>query len=359
MDTKRIETLLDAMGRLGASALHLVPGRVPALRVQRRFVPGDEAVVVAADIEEMLRDMLFADHREQLLRSGQVEVLYVSRSGRRFRAVVTEVEGAHSLVLRPVPDAAPKLEALELPEQVGAFARCRSGLVVVSGFFGAGKSTTLAALVDTLNLDPTRHIVTIEDAIEYLHPNGAALLHQREVGAHVASAASGVHESLAAGVDTLVVSEIRDAATLEAVITAAESGCLVFAGVESGSIVGALTEMALMVSSEQRSRLRTRLSRVLRGVLCQSLLPRSHRAGRVAVVEVLVGNPAARAAIRAGNLQELPTIMQRCRSLGMQTSDIALRGLLGRHLVSQEAALLHATDRDEVLGRTPGSLSVR
>lgn len=356
MDTKRIETLLDAMGRLGASALHLVPGRAPTLRVQRRFVPGDEALVAKADIEEMLRDMLFTDHREQMARCGQVEVLYVSRSGRRFRAMVIEVGDEHSLVLRPVPDAAPKLEALELPEQVAAFARCRSGLVVVSGFFGAGKSTTLAALVDALNVDPTRHIVTIEDSIEYLHPNGAALLYQREVGAHVASVASGVHQALAAGVDTLVVSEIRDAATLEAVITAAESGCLVFAGLEAGSIVGALTEMTLMVTSELRARLRTRLSRCLRGVLCQSLLPRAHRAGRIAVVEVLVGNPAARAAIRAGNLQELAVIMQRCRSLGMQTTDIALRGLLGRHLVTQEAALLHATDRDEVLGRSPGSL---
>ncbi len=355
MDTQRLETLLAAMTRVGASALHLVPGRSPALRVQRRFVAGDEMPVQATDIDELTRDMLFSDHRDRLEHSGHVEVLYVARSGKRYRATVADIGGAGSLVLRPLPEGTPKLDNLELPEQVGSFARGRSGFVPVAGFFGSGKSTTLAALVGVLNQDPTRHIVTIEDTIEFVHENGAALLHQREVGTHVATAAAGIQQAVATGVDAIVVGEIRDGETLDAAITAAESGCLVFGGVEAGSIVGALTELSLMVPVEERPRLRVRLSRVLRGALAQSLLQRSHRAGRVAVVEILVANPAARAAIRNGNLQDLHAIMQRCRGLGMQTSDIALRALLARHLVTQEEALLHATDRDEVLARGPMS----
>ncbi|MCK5941597.1 MAG: Flp pilus assembly complex ATPase component TadA, partial [Planctomycetes bacterium] len=185
MDTKRMDSLLAATSRLGASALHLICGRAPALRVQRRFVEGDDTVVRAEDIEELTRDMLFADHRQQLERLGYVEVLYVSRSGDRYRATIAEAHGERSLVLRPVPSESPRLDTLELPDQLAGFARCRQGFVAVCGFFGAGKSTTLAAIVDACNEDASRHIVSIEDSIQVVHHNGAALLHQREVGTHV------------------------------------------------------------------------------------------------------------------------------------------------------------------------------
>lgn len=353
MEQKRLEDLLAAMTRLGGSALHLVPGRAPALRVQRRFVPGDEVPVRTTDVEELMRDMMFADHREQLARAGHVEVLFVSRSRRRYRATVAEAGGEPSLVLRPVPEAPPQLAALDLPEQVAALARGRGGLVAVAGFFGSGKSTTLAAIVELLNQDPSRHIVTIEDAIQFVHQNGAALLHQREVGHHVATAADGIRQAMASGADVIVVGELREAAALEAAIAAAESGCSVFAGVEAGSIVGAISEMTALVPFDERPRLRTRLSRALRACLAQSLLHRSHRVGRVPVVEVMISNPAVRQVIRRGSLHELPAIMQRCRGLGMQTTDIALRSLLGRHLVTQDEALLHATNRDEVIARAP------
>ena len=359
MDTKRLEDLLAAMTRVGASALHLVPGRAPSLRVQRRFVGGDETTVTPAEVEELLRDMLFSDHREQLARDGHVEVLYVSRSGRRYRASAAEAFGHCSLVLRPVPEVPPRLESLELPEQVAGFARCRSGFVAIAGFFGAGKSTTLAGLVEQLNEDPTRHIVTIEDSIQFVHQNGAALLHQREVGTHVASVAAGVRQAVASGACVLVIGELRCGEALDAAITAAESGCLVFAGVEAGSIQGAITELSALVPLEDRPRLRTRLSRVLRGATAQSLLHRSHKAGRIPVVEVLVGSPAARAIVRKGALGDLQALMQRCRGLGMQTMDISLRSLLARHLVGQDEAMLHATDRDEVLARVPGPAGAR
>jgi len=360
MDQKRLETLLQAMARVGASALHLVPGRAPLLRVQRRLVAGEEDAVRAEDVDELIRDMLFSDHRERLAQCGQVEVLYVARGGCRYRATIAQVEATHSLVLRPVPGSPPRLETLDLPDQLGAFARCRSGLVLVAGFFGSGKSTTLAALVGSLNEDPSRHVVTIEDSIEFIHPHGAALLHQREVGVHVATAADGIRQALALGVDSIVLAELHQSDTLDAAITAVESGCLVICGVEAGSIVGALAELVLQVPVEDRPRLRTRLARVLRGVTAQHLLQRSHRSGRVAVVEVLVANPAARSAIRLGHLQELPGIMQRCRGLGMQTADIALRGLLAAHLITQDEALIHATDRDQLLlARSPAQTAGR
>lgn len=359
MDRQRLEALLAAMDRVGASALHLAPGRPPCLRVQRRLVPGDEGALTAAHVDELIRDMLFADHRERLARRGHVEVLCVSQTGRRYRATVTEVDGEHGLVMRPVPASAPKLDTLDLPEQMGAFTQCRSGLMLVAGGFGSGRSTTLAAVVDSLNQDPSRHIATVEDAIEFVHPPAAALLHQREVGVHAPTFAEGVRQAIALGVDTVVVSSIPDLACLDALLSAAESGCLVFAGVESGSVVGALADLVQLVAPELRARLRTRLARVLRGVAAQALLQRSHRAGRVPVVEILVGNAAAKQAIRLGNFHELPPIMQRCRGLGMQTVDLALRALLAQHLVAHDEAMLHASDRELVLAGARAPLGAR
>ena len=292
MDTARLDALLAATTRLGASALHLVPGRAPSLRVQRRFVAGDETAVEVVDVEELTRDMLFSDHRELLEKQGFVEVLYVSRSGARYRATAALNNGVTSLVLRPLPAESPQLAALEMPDQVGAFTRCRQGLVAVGGFFGSGKSTTLAAIVDACNSDGSRHIVSIEDSIQVVHQNNAALLHQREIGRHVVSAAEGVRQAVAFGADVVVLSEIHDFEVLDAVLTAAESGCLVFAGVEAGSIVGVLVAMASLAAVEDRPQMRTRLAKSLRGVTAQSLLHRSHKGGRVPVVEVLVASAA-------------------------------------------------------------------
>ena len=354
MDTSKLEILLQAMTRVNASALHLVPRRVPALRVQRRFVNADAEPLAEDALAELTRDMLFADHRQQLAERGHVEVLYRARSGRRHRATVADTDGELSLVFRPVPEAPPQLAELEVPEQVAGFTRLRSGFVAVAGFFGSGKTATLAGIVEACNQDGARHVVTIEDAIQFVHSNGAALLHQREVGRHVATAHEGVQQAMALGADTIVVGEVADAATLDAVLSAAESGCLVFGGVEAGSVVGAIARLATMVAPEERPRLRTRLAQVLRGAAAQCLLHRTHKPGRVPVVEVLVASPAVRNAIRSGRVDELQQIMQRCRGLGMQTTDIALRTLLNRHSIAPEEALLHAMEPDQVASRSRG-----
>ncbi len=346
MDNTRLESLLQAMERVAASAIHLVPGRPPCMRVQRRVVELEGDAVSAEQIDEFVRDLLFSDHRDMLAAVGQVEVLYMGGDGRRYRAGVTECAGARTLTMRPLPTEVPTFDELELPDQVASMARHRSGLVLTAGFFGSGKTTTLAAIVNVLNADPSRHIVTIEDAIEFVHAPDAALLHQQEIGAHVTSAIEGIRQAVDMGVDTIVLSEVHDLATLNEVLAAVESGCLVFCGVEAGSVIGALTEIVLGAPLEERARLRTRLARVLRGVTAQYLLPRAHRSGRVAVVEILVGSPAVRNAIRSGNFQELPAVMHRCRGLGMQTGEAALRALQAAHLVSDEDAQLYLQHRD-------------
>lgn len=349
MDDRRLDALLAAAERLSATALHLVPGHAPALRVQRRFVHGDEATVSKADIEEFLRDLLFADHRAALAECGHVEVLYVSRTGARYRAAVTLAGNEPAVVLHPLPANPPQFASLDLPPQVAALAQARCGLVVVAGFAGAGKRTTLGAFIDAMNGDPARHVVSIEERITFVHRPGAAMLHQREVGKHVDSVAAGLREAMAVGADAIVVDRLSDLDALTAAIAAADSGCLVFAGVEAGTVAGALGALAGMAPPAERPTLLAGLARSLRACVAQALLRRAHRQGRVPVAEVLLCNAAAKAAIRSGDFAALAGIMRKCRGLGMQTTDEALRALLDQHVVTADEALLHAQDRDAVL----------
>jgi twitching motility protein PilT len=348
MDNKELEQMLAAMVRAGASSLHLIPGRPPCIRVQRQFVQSEHAAITASDVDELARDLLFEDHRERLRRDGQVEVLYVAHSGRRFRTTVLQQEAGLSLLFRPVPETPPQLRELELPPQMGAFTQYRNGLVLVTGFFGSGKSSTLAALVDRFNQETCKHVVTIEDPIEYLHPQGQALLHQREIGPHVRDYATGVAQATQLGADVVVVAELSDGPTLLAVLDAAEAGCLVFAGFDASSVIGALTEVPMLVPVEERERVRARLGVSLRAVTAQTLLPCAHKHGRVPMVEILISNSAVREAILLGDYRELHSIMNRCRGLGMQTADQALRGLLAHHLITPEEAQQHATSPDQL-----------
>lgn len=346
MDDTKLEANLAAMQRIGAATMHLVSGRPPSVRVQRRVVELDAPAVTAEQIDEFVRDLLFSDHRKVLAARGQVEVLYMGRDGLRYRVSVAECAGARSLTMRSLPTVVPTLQGLELPDQVGALTRYRSGLVLVAGFFGSGKSTTLAALANVVAQDPTRNIVSIEDSIEFVHESTHALVHQQEIGTHVDSAVEAIQQAVAAGADTILLSEFEGHDVLEAVLAACEAGCLVFCGVESGSVVGAISELSLTAPSEERARLRTRMARVLRGVTAQYLVPRAHKSGRIAVVEVLVGSPAVRAAIRKGALQDLIGIMHRYRGIGMQTTRAALYALHAAHLINPEDAQLHAAGRE-------------
>src|SRR5215510_2610735 len=359
MDTKELEQMLGAMTRAGASSLHLIPGQAPCVRVQRKFVQSEHAVVQAAAIDELTRDLLFEDHRARLRRDGQVDVLYVARTGQRFRTTVLRQERGLALLLRPVPENPPQLHELQLPPQIGSFVHYRSGLVLVTGFFGSGKSTTLAALVDRFNHETARHVVTVEDPIEYLHPQGQALLHQREIGPHVTDYETGIRQAMRLGAEVIVLSDLDSGRTLDAVLDAVESGCLVFAGFDASSVVGACMELPLLAAEEDRSRARTRLAAALRAVTAQTLLPCAHQQGRVPMVEILINNSAVRATLRQGNYHELPAIMNRCRGLGMQTSDVALRSLLARHLISPEEAVQHAINRDQVLTRGSAAPNAR
>ncbi len=356
MDRTQLEELLAVLVRSGGTTLHLMANHPPCLRINGALVAADEVPITSQIVEDLARDFLFEEHRLQLDGGQEIELSYSAQSGARFRTTVIPQVTGLSMVFRRLPEKVPTFEELELPELLSSFVSFRTGFVVITGFFGSGKNTTLAAMVDRVNRERPVNIVTLEDPIEYIHQPASALVHQRELGTHVGTVSEGIAHATRQGAEVIAASEIRDCDGLLAALDAAERGRLVLATFTASCVVGAVADLMRMVPSEIRNRVRYRVARSLRAMISQSLIRRRHAHGRVPLLEILVKNEAVAKAIQRGRLDMLPEIMARSRGLGMQTTDIALRILLQRHLISIEEAAYHAVDREWVCAARSGSV---
>jgi twitching motility protein PilT len=345
MDRARLEDLLQEMSRAGATTLHLTAGNPPAMRTQGRLHVFPDQPVTAREIEELSRDLLFEDHRQRLARGEEVELLYLSRAGTRWRTTLMQQSTGLGVVFRRLPSSVPTLADLNLPTLLAALTGFNDGMIVLTGSLGSGKSTTLAAMVDRICHESPRHVITIEDQIEVVHESRKGLVHQREVNRHVASKADGVREAIAHGGDVVVVGDLDDATALHAMLDAVERGCLVLTTMQGGSIVSALSDLVCLCPEPDRSRTLVRLTHALKVMISQTLLQQANGKGRVPLLEILINNPAVSRVLRSGEFHELPAVMERHRGLGMQTVDMGLRNLLARNLITVEEARYHAVDR--------------
>ncbi|MHC5062383.1 MAG: type IV pilus twitching motility protein PilT [Planctomycetota bacterium] len=348
MEKLQLEELLDSLVQSGGSTLHLMAGRAPCLRIEGNLEVADQDRLTAADITELTKDFLFADHRERLERGEEVEVLYSSTSDVRFRTTVIPQSRGLSLVFRRVPHDIPRLEDLGLPALFDDFANLGCGLFLLTGFFGSGKSTAMAALIDRINEQNPVQIVTLEDPIEFIHEQKNGFLHQRELGSHVTGVVEGIRDAYRQSAQVIYVSELDSRETLLAVLEAVERGCLVLAAMHASSVVGALSKLLGAGEDEVDGRLRERFAKCLRVMVSQALLRQSRGPGRVPLLEIMIKNHAVDEAIAAGKYEELPAIMARSKGMGMQTTDMALRQLVDKNLISSEEALFHAADREWV-----------
>jgi twitching motility protein PilT len=351
IDRGRLEELLSGLCRAGGMALHLRPGRPPWIRLEGKLVDVGGDPISVPDLDDLLREFLFADHRLRLDRGEEVEVLFASQGGDRFRTAVLPTEDGTHLVFRRVPDRPPTFAEAGLPEMLVTVADLGTGLCVMTGFHGSGKRSTLAAIVDRINAERPVHLVSIERHIEFVHRAQRALVHQRELGTHVASVAEGIRQAQEQGADVLAVGDLESAADLDAVLGAVERGMLVLCSFEASCVVGAVADLQRLVPADERPRLRHRLAAALRVIVAQTLVRRRHGRGRVPLLEILVRDEAVVRAIRRGRQDLLPELMMRGRGLGMQTVDMALRALLEQHQISADEAAWHASDRDWVLAR--------
>jgi len=330
------------------SDLFLSAGKAPRVRRNGVLSFVDAAPPDAAQILQLLPDEMT---RDEFLRTGSADFAVrweLSGGGRRFRINVFRHRDGVAAALRPIRSRIPPLADLGLPEDILELVSFPSGLVLVTGTSGSGKSTTIAALVDHLNRTRSRHVITLEDPVEYEHREGQSLIHQREIGRDVESFSSGLRAALRENPDVIVLGELRDLDTISAALTAAETGHLVLGTLHSGSASSAVNRVVDVFPGHQQALVRVQLASSLRAVLSQRLVPARGK-GLVPALEKLLVTPAVANGIREGHDHYLRNAMHTGGDEGMVTFERSLANLVKKGTIDRETAIRHALDQQSLL----------
>jgi len=341
-------SLLHLMVDTNASDLHLKAGSPPVLRINGELQPQDLPAPSAADLESILGEIASEEQRARFDSDKELDFSCTTEGIGRFRVNAALQRGSITLAFRLVKEQIPSLEDLRLPEVCGRLALKPRGLVLVTGPTGCGKSTTLAAMIDHLNSSKRRHVVSIEDPIEYVHTNKLCIISQRELGADTLSYGAALTHTLRQDPDVILVGEMRDLATISAALTAAETGHLVLTTLHTPSAPQTVDRIIDVFPPYQQQQVRVQLSLVLEAVLCQTLLPLADGSGRVAAIEIMVATSAIRNLIREGKTHQLPNVIQTGAQFGMRTLDQDLAALCESGVVTLEEALARCQSADEL-----------
>ncbi|WP_058959337.1 type IV pilus twitching motility protein PilT [Type-E symbiont of Plautia stali] len=302
-----------------AADLHLCSGHLPHWRRQGVLEPIPQQTALDGDwLETFLQQWLSGVQQDELEASGHVDFAITLKSGVRLRANLFMQRHGLSLALRLIGSQAPNINPLQLPDVVTQLLQLEEGLILITGATGSGKSTTLAALVDSLNREQARHIITLEDPIEFVHHSQRSLIQQREVGAHTVSFQKGLKAALREDPDVILLGELRDSETIRLALTAAETGHLVLATLHTRGATQAVDRLVDVFPAEEKNLVRTQLAGSLKAVLAQRLVP-AKNGGRIGLFEVLVATPAVTNLIREGKMHQLPGVLQTGAQSGMQT----------------------------------------
>jgi len=332
-----------------ASDLHLVTGGPASFRIDGSLQPADGATSLnAEDVNEAFLQLTTPEEREIFHRQLELDFGYTLPDVGRLRCNAAQQRGSISLAMRLLPPKIPTLDELELPAICKELAVKPRGLVIVTGPTGSGKSTTLAAMIQHLNNHETRHVVTIEDPIEYVHPGIKCAVTQRQLGSDTLSFDNALKHILRQDPDVILVGEMRDQDTADAVLTVAETGHFILTTGHAPSATQAMERVIDLFPPHQRHLAQTRLASLLVAALCQVLVPRADGSGRIAAVEIMLGNPAVKNLIREGKLYQLPNVIRTHREIGMISLDEALVGLYLKGIITGESVLDFCNDRAEV-----------
>ena len=348
--TLTLAGLLARAAERGGSDLHLTAGAPPQIRLNGALEPqADLGPLAPADTERLIYGGLTAAQRRRFEETLELDVSFGIEGVARVRANVFRRRGTVAAVYRLIPEAIPGFDELELPPVVAELAARPQGLVLVTGPTGSGKSTTLAALIDRINAERRSHILTIEDPVEYVHPHRRSIVNQREVHGDTAGFTPALRAALREDPDVVLIGEMRDLETTEAALRIAETGHLTLATLHTSSAVHAVGRVVDLFPAHQQQQVRTQLSLVLAGIVCQSLVPAADGGGRVCAVEVLIATPAIRNLIREDKAHLIYAAMQAGRNQrGMQTMTQALAALYRDRRITLEQALDHAANREEL-----------
>lgn len=344
----KIETLLEECVRRKASDIHIQYGLPPILRVDGQLVAIPNTPVLT---EEMLKSLIFAtmdeDQQKIFVKDKEFDYSFAFGELARFRVNAFHERGKMAAAFRLIPNQIPTLESLNMPKVVETFAEFPRGLVLVTGPTGSGKSTTLAALIDKINTEKSRHIISIEDPVEFTHKSKRSVVVQREVHYDTFSFSAALKSALREDPDVVLIGEMRDLETIQAAITIAETGHLVFATLHTNSAAQSIDRMIDVFPPHQQPQIRSQLSSILMAICAQRLVP-AVAGGRICVAEIMVANSAIRSLIRDGKTFQIDTAIQTGADQGMQTMDRTLAKYVQSGTITYEAAREFAVDVNEL-----------
>jgi twitching motility protein PilT len=344
----QIQQLFKVMVDNGASDLHLTVGSAPGMRISGDIVRVKVGSLGPDDTKRLIYQILTEKQKAELEKNLELDFSFGIKGLARFRANVFYSKGAVAAVFRQIPSLIPDFEALGLPPVLLEMVNVSSGLFLVTGPTGSGKSTTLASIIDKLNSGSASHIITLEDPIEFVHQHKLSLVNQREVGADTLSFGKGIKSLLRQDPDIVLVGELRDPETIEAALTIAETGHVVFGTLHTNSTIQTINRIINVFSHEQQEQIRTLLSFVLHGVVAQQLLPRVPK-GRVLCQEILRITPAIRNLIREDKVHQIYSQMQIGQEeTGMNTMNQHIKKHLDSGLITPDTAMAYSNNPEEL-----------
>ena len=341
--------LLKTMVEMDGSDLHIATNTPPQIRVNGKLTRLQLPEMQPAETKGLVYSVLTDTQKKRFEETMELDFSFGIRGLARFRCNLFNQRGAVGAVYRLIPEKIRAFGELGLPSVLGTLAERPRGLVLVTGPTGSGKSTTLAAMIDKINSERHEHILTIEDPIEYIHPHKNCLVNQREVHSDTNSFSNALRAALREDPDIVLIGEMRDLETVESALKIAETGHLTFGTLHTNSAAQTINRIIDIFPANQQSQIRTQLSLVLEGIVCQALLPRADGKGRVVSLEILVPTPAIRNLIRDDKIHQIYGAMQAGQEkLGMQTANQSLVSLHQRRLITLETALGASSNRDEL-----------
>ena len=342
-----LQKLLEKLVEDGGSDLHIVSGDPVRMRVHGDLMCVTDEPVDAKDVFEALKEVMTMRNKEVLESDEQVDFAYELEGKARFRANVFRHLNGVGGIFRAIPADVVPLEKLNMPPVIESVCRQKSGLILVTGKTGSGKSTTLASMVDVINTSQKGHILTIEDPIEFEHQRKSCLVSQREVNHHTKTFSQALHSALREDPDVILVGELRDLETMSLAVTAAETGILVLATLHTNSAASTIDRVINTFPVNKQPHIRTMLSTSLRAIISQQLLKTIDGKGRVAAVEILINTSAVSNVLREGKSEQLENLIQSGANMGMQGMDAALHNLVKQQIIEPKTAFEAANDKGQ------------